>query len=175
MEPPTGTPIVDLKDQPTITSGIPSLPDPDARRGLFGGKKDLEAENLQLREVLNSIGVEQRDLLRRELEQLSARKQHLAIELEQIQSQLVETSDAQILQEVGIYQYQHPLQNSVEYKDHLAKIDEETKVLVKSNKAVTAITSWTVNGSLKEGQKMVKEVSKCFAHTSPKRTIVFVL
>lgn len=160
MEPPTGTPIVDLKDQPTITSGIPSLPDPDARRGLFGGKKDLEAENLQLREVLNSIGVEQRDLLRRELEQLSARKQHLAIEIEQIQSQLVETSDAQILQEVGIYQYQHPLQNSVEYKDHLAKIDEETKVLVKSNKAVTAITSWTVNGSLKEGQKMVKEVSK---------------
>ncbi len=160
MEPPSGDPIVDLKDQPTITSDIPSLPDPESRRGLFGGKKDLEAENLQLREVLNSIGVEQRDLLRREIEQLSARKTHLTVELEQIESQLVKTSDAQILQEVGIYQYQHPLQNSVEYKDQLAKIDEETKALVKSNKAVTAITSWTVNGSPKEGQKMVKEVSK---------------
>lgn len=160
IEPPTGEPIVDLKDQPTITSNIPILPDPESRRGLFGGKKDLEEENLQLREILNSIGVEQRDILRRELEQLSARKQHLSTEVEQLQSQLVKTSDALILQEVGIYQYHHPLQNSVEYKAHLDKIEEQTKALIKSNKAVTAVTSWTVNGSEYQGQKMVKQVSK---------------
>ena len=160
IEPPTGEPIVDLKDQPTITSNIPSLPNPDSRRGLFGGKKDLEEENLQLREILSSIGIEQRDELRKELEQLSARMQHATAELEQLQIQLVKTSDALMLQEVGIYQYQHPLQNSVEYKDLLDKIDEQTKVLVKSSKAVTAITSWTVNGSEKDGKKMVKEVSK---------------
>ena len=47
IDPPTGEPFVDLKDQPTINSGIPSLPDPESRRGLFGGKKDLEAENQQ--------------------------------------------------------------------------------------------------------------------------------
>lgn len=160
IEPPTGKPIVDLKDQPTITSKIPSLPDPDSRRGLFGGKKDLEEENLQLREILSSIGIEQRDELRKELEQLAARTQHATAELEQLQVQLVKTSDALMLQEVGIYQYQHPLQNSVEYKVLLDKIDEQTKVLVKSSKAVTAITSWTVNGSEKDGRKMVKEVSK---------------
>ena len=160
IEPPTGEPMVDLKDQPTFYSNIPSLPDPDSRRGLFGGKKDLEAENLELREILNSIGVEQRDLLRKELDQLSARKQHLNQEIEELEKQLVNTTDSQILQEVGIYQYQHPLQNSVEYKALLDKIDEQTKALIKSNKAVTAITSWTVNGSAKEGQKMVKEVSK---------------
>ncbi len=160
IEPPTGEPIVDLKDQPTITSNIPSLPNSDSRRGLFGGKKDLEEENLQLREILSSIGIEQRDELRKELEQLSARMQHATAELEQLQIQLVKTSDALMLQEVGIYQYQHPLQNSVEYKDLLDKIDEQTKVLVKSSKAVTAITSWTVNGSEKDGKKMVKEVSK---------------
>ena len=160
IEPPTGKPIVDLKDQPIITSKIPSLPDPDSRRGLFGGKKDLEEENLQLREILSSIGIEQRDELRKELEQLAARTQHATAELEQLQVQLVKTSDALMLQEVGIYQYQHPLQNSVEYKVLLDKIDEQTKVLVKSSKAVTAITSWTVNGSEKDGKKMVKEVSK---------------
>ena len=160
IEPPTGEPIVDLKDQPTITSNIPSLPNPDSRRGLFGGKKDLEEENLQLREILSAIGIEQRDELRKELEQLSARMQHATAELEQLQIQLVKTSDALMLQEVGIYQYQHPLQNSVEYKVLLDKIDEQTKVLVKSSKAVTAITSWTVNGSEKDGKKMVKEVSK---------------
>ena len=160
IEPPTGEPFIDVKDQQTIQSKIPSLPDSDSRRGLFGGKKDLEAENLQLREILGSIGVEQRDELRKELEQLSARKQHAATELDHLQHQLLKTSDTLMLQEVGIYQYQHPLQNSVEYKDLLHKIDEQTKALVKSNKAVTAITSWTVNGSQKEGEKMVKEVSK---------------
>ena len=160
IEPPTGDPIVDLKDQPTILSTIPSLPDPDARRGLFGGKKDLEAENLQLREILSSIGVEQRDLLRRELEQLSARKMHETAELEQLQSQLISTSDSLMLQEVGVYQYQHPLQNSIEYKGLLDEINDSTKYLIKTNNAVTATTTWTVNNSAKEGQKMVKEVSK---------------
>lgn len=160
IEPPTGDPIVDLKDQPTIVSEIPSLPDPESRRGLFGGKKDLEAENLQLREIISAIGIDQRDLLRKELEQLSARRKHEVAELEQLQIQIIKTSDALMLQEVGIYQYQHPLENSIEYKGLLDQIDEQTKALVKSNGAVTAITSWTVNGSAKEGQKMVKEVSK---------------
>ena len=160
IDPPTGEPFVDLKDQPTINSGIPSLPDPESRRGLFGGKKDLEAENQQLRDLLNAIGVEKRDTLKKELDQLAARKQHTASELEQVQRQLVNLTDALMLQEVGIYQYSHPLENSVEYKSLLDKIDDQTKALIKSNKAVTAVASWTVNGSEKEGQKMVKEVSK---------------
>jgi hypothetical protein len=160
IDPPSGEAFIDLKDQPTIDSGIPSLPDPESRRGLFGGKKDLEAENQQLRDLLSAIGIEKRDTLKKELDQLAARKQHVSSELEQLQSQLVNLSDALMLQEVGIYQYSHPLENSVEYKGLLDKIDEQTKALIKSNKAVTAVASWTVNGSEKEGQKMVKEVSK---------------
>lgn len=160
MEPPTGDPFVDLKDQPVIESGVPSIPDSDAKRGLFGGKKELEAENEQLRETLKSLGIERRDLLRRELEQLAARKRHAVLELEQLETQLIRVADSVLLQEVGIYQYQHPLQNSVEYKGLLDQIEEQTKTLIKSNRAVTATTSWTVNGSAKEGQKMVKEVSK---------------
>ena len=107
--------------------------------------------------ILSAIGIEKRDTLKKELDQLAARKQHVASELEQLQSQLVNLSDALMLQEVGIYQYSHPLENSVEYKGLLDKIDEQTKALIKSNKAVTAVASWTVNGSEKEGQKMVKE------------------
>jgi hypothetical protein len=33
IDPPSGDPFIDLKDQPTIDSGIPSLPDPESRRG----------------------------------------------------------------------------------------------------------------------------------------------
>jgi NADH dehydrogenase/NADH:ubiquinone oxidoreductase subunit G len=160
LDPPSGEPFVELKDRPAVESGIPSIPEPAERKGLFGGKKELEAENEQLREILKSIGIEQRDLLRQELAQLEARVRGAEGELRQIEELLVKSSDTALLQEVGIYKYHHPLQNSVEYKPLLDKIEDQTKSLVKSNKAVTATTSWTVNGSLKEGQKMVKEVSK---------------
>ena len=70
---PSGEPIINIEDQPSIDSGVPSLPDSEGRRGLFGGKKELESENEELRNILNSLGVEKRDLLRRELEQLTAR------------------------------------------------------------------------------------------------------
>jgi NADH dehydrogenase/NADH:ubiquinone oxidoreductase subunit G len=160
LDPPSGEPFVELKDRPAVESGIPSIPEPAERKGLFGGKKELEAENEQLREILKSIGIEQRDLLRQELAQLEARVRGAEGELRQIEELLVKSSDTALLQEVGIYKYHHPLQNSVEYKPLLDKIEDQTKSLVKSNKAVTATTSWNVNGSLKEGQKMVREVSK---------------
>jgi len=160
LDPPSGEPFVELKDRPTIESGIPSIPETAEKKGLFGGKKELEAENEQLREILKSIGVQQRDLLRQELAQLEARVRGAERELRQLEETLVQSSDTALLQEVGIYKYHHPLQNSVEYKPVLDKIEEQTKSLVKSNKAVTATTSWSVNGSQKEGQKMVKEVSK---------------
>ena len=160
LDPPTGEPHVELKDRPTVESGIPSIPESAEKRGLFGGKKELEAENEQLREILKSIGIEQRDLLRQELAQLQARIRGAERELRLLEESLVESSDSAQMQEVGIYRYHHPLQNSIEYKPVLEKIEDQTKSLVKSNKAVTATTSWTVNGSQKEGQKMVKEVSK---------------
>lgn len=160
LDPPSGNPFVELKDQPTIESGIPSIPESSEKKGLFGGKKELEAENEELKAILRAIGVEQRDRLRQELAQLEAKVRGAERELRLLEEKLVESGDTAQLQEVGIYRYHHPLQNSVEYKPVLEKIEEQTKTLVKSNKAVTATTSWTVNGSQKEGQKMVKEVSK---------------
>ena len=157
---PSGEPIINIEDQPSIDSGVPSLPDSEGRRGLFGGKKELESENEELRNILNSLGVEKRDLLRRELEQLTARKNQAASEVKNLEDQLLRTSDSVLLQEVGIYQFDHPLQNSVEYKPLLDQIEAKMKALVKTDKAVTAATGWIVNNSAKEGQKMLKEVSK---------------
>lgn len=160
LDPPSGEPQADLSVQPGIDSGIPELPRSEAKRGLFGAKKDLEAENEQLRQILRGIGVEQRDLLQREIAQLSARKAHVEGEVRLIEQRLVRSADEAVLQEVGVYKYLHPLENSVEYKSILDKLEERSKTLIKSNAAVTSTSKWTVNGSEKDGQKMVKEVSK---------------
>lgn len=158
--PPVGEPEIDLKDQLTIDSGIPALPEQVSKKSLFGGKKELEAEIEQLRNFISNIGIEKRDLLKKELEQLIARKEFLETEIRDLQFQLVGTQNHQLLQEVGIYNFQHPLDTSIEYKEFLDELRQDIKQFAKSGKAVTAITSWTVNGSQAEGKKMVNEVSK---------------
>lgn len=84
----------------------------------------------------------------------------LRAEYEMLRTQIVETSDAMILQEVGIYQYAHPLDSSAAYKDALAQLNEAIKACVKRGGAVTSTKKWVINGSEKEGAKMVSDFSK---------------
>ncbi|WP_024574478.1 MULTISPECIES: DUF4041 domain-containing protein [unclassified Afipia] len=74
---------------------------------------------------------------------------------------LVSTDDLALLQDVGVYQYRHPLSDAVAYQSVLEKIDNQIKQMVKKDGgAVLATTSWQVNGSEKEGRAMVRDFSK---------------
>ncbi len=161
IQPPVGEPFdeLDTSVEP-FESGIPTMPDSEKKRGLFGGKKDLEEEIAELRELLTKIGIPQRDRLKKEIQQLQTRISSARSEVSQVEAQLIRVSDQLMLQEVGIYQYAHPLQNSMEFKSVLDQIDTQTKLLVKSKVAVKSVSSWTVNGSEKEGAKMVRDISK---------------
>ncbi len=64
------------------------------------------------------------------------------------------------LQEAGIYQYRHPLQDAIAYKAKLTGLQALIKDAVKAGTAVRGATSWTVNGSAQSGAKMVREFSK---------------
>jgi hypothetical protein len=74
--------------------------------------------------------------------------------------EVVETREAAILQEIGIYRYRHPLDDAVAYKVRLTGIQARIKDAVKAGSAVQGSTTWTVNGSAREGSKMVREFSK---------------
>lgn len=80
--------------------------------------------------------------------------------LEQLRGQVVHTEEAAMLQEAGIYEYRHPLEDAIAYKSELNRLKDEAKALVKGNRAVQAATDWHVNGSLTEGRKMVRDFSK---------------
>lgn len=74
---------------------------------------------------------------------------------------LVSTDDLALLQDVGVYQYRHPLSDAVAYQNVLEKIDDQIKQMVKKDGgAIQAATSWQVNGSEKEGRAMVRDFSK---------------
>jgi hypothetical protein len=78
----------------------------------------------------------------------------------ELSRQLVETRETAILQEAGIYQYRHPFDDAVAYKAKLAGVQARIKDAVKAGTAVKGATNWTVDGSTREGAKMVREFSK---------------
>lgn len=83
-----------------------------------------------------------------------------AQELSQLRATLVVTDEQSVLQEVGIYEYAHPLDDAVAYKARLADLKDRIKAMVRTGDAVRGITHWQVNGSTRDGAKMVKETSK---------------
>ncbi len=85
----------------------------------------------------------------------------LAAKLQALTKAIVSTEEIAILQEVGIYEYRHPLTQIVAYKGRLDRIEAEYKAMArKDGGAVLATTDWAVNGSKSEGAAMVRDFSK---------------
>ncbi|MFD7920939.1 DUF4041 domain-containing protein [Streptomyces sp. NPDC059740] len=76
------------------------------------------------------------------------------------QADLVVIDEVRMLQEAGVYEYRHPLADAVAYAGQLERLKARYKQLVRDNGAVLAAQDWTVNGSLAQGSKMVRDFSK---------------
>ena len=133
--------------------------------------EELKAQNEALQadvQRLSRFEAMEAIAIQKELESLEVRRAESAAELHKLfaavqakRSEIVETEDLAILQEVGIYEFSHLLDTAVEYQDRIKLLRERIKTANrKGGGAITAVTNWTVNGSAKEGQRMVDEVSK---------------
>lgn len=93
--------------------------------------------------------------------QSEAKLQALQLEYARVRELVVESEDLTLLQEVAVYEYQHPLKDAVAYQQRLDQIQAEIKSMVrKDGGAITAISDWLVNGSAAQGRTMVRETSK---------------
>ena len=95
-----------------------------------------------------------------EAERLTWPLARLRAEQAKLSGQVVETRETAILQEAGVYQYRHPLDDALAYKARLTGLQARIKDAVKAGSAVRGATNWTVNGSAASGAKMVREFSK---------------
>jgi hypothetical protein len=113
-------------------------------------KRDIEAQVVEL-----SVRLE------RERSEAAALLEELTRQMRDVRKAIVETYDLSLLQEVGVYRYRHPLTDVVAYKGALAQIESAIKAMVKKDGgAVSATTNWTVNQSISEGRRMVRDFSK---------------
>ncbi|MBA3641804.1 MAG: DUF4041 domain-containing protein, partial [Acidobacteria bacterium] len=73
---------------------------------------------------------------------------------------LVELDDARVLQEVGIYNYHHPLENAEAYRERLKALQERLRQFVVDGEAILVSDMFTFNNSLAKGRKMTGDLSK---------------
>jgi hypothetical protein len=102
----------------------------------------------------------EREKARKEAERWRGEIYQAESRLTELRAQIVTTEETALLQQAGIYAYHHELQDAVAYRGRLDSLKAEIKDLARSNNAVLAATEWTVNGSAREGRKMIRDFSK---------------
>lgn len=73
---------------------------------------------------------------------------------------VITVDDALILQEVGIYEYHHPLENAEAYKQALTDLRDEIREAVKTSEAIVIAKKFSFNNSLAEGRRLTTDLSK---------------
>lgn len=68
--------------------------------------------------------------------------------------------DEQVLQDVGIYRYHHPLENAAAYKDRLNDLGTRIADIVKDKRAIDMSNMFTFDNSLAKGRKMSADLAK---------------
>lgn len=121
----------------------------------------LEEERSEAELRLIQQAEEAQESLRSELEAAKKEKAELTQRLTELRQEVVTTEETALLQEAGVYEYRHPLSDSVAYKDALKGVRERVREMTRAEGgAVRGNTDWMVNGSAAQGRKMVRDFSK---------------
>jgi len=141
------------------------------RKGKFEELKSrnqqLTAELAALREVAEQAGTlelvalqQQIAVVRLEMAELQAQRASLAAEVASLTQRIVQVNESEMLQEFGLYEFAHPLEDVLAYRERLDSLRLRIKELARSGQVVTAVSNWTVNGSATEGRKLVDDTAK---------------
>ena len=135
--------------------GVLSVAELERRRDDLSGQIDMLMARLESERehaaILHSEAVASR----------SAQLEELTAELGALRELVAVTQETALLQEVGVYEYRHPLSDAVAYQGELHRLRERIKLMTrKDGGAVLASTDWTVNGSAAQGRAMVRDFSK---------------
>lgn len=69
-------------------------------------------------------------------------------------------TDEQVLQDVGVYKYHHPLETAVAYRAKLDEIDQQIAGLVVAGLAIETSANFSFEGSLAKGRTMATDLGR---------------
>lgn len=175
--------------QPSQPAAEPQVEEPAARPevrtstrkvGFFGARKTAEsalADVERLQRILDERGLLEFDQIEAERDQLkraaenerrewAAESQHLQgklqglrAELAAAESQLVSARAGAVLQEFGIFDFEHPAESSAQLAEKLDTVRRRYKEMASAKRAIHAAANFTFNNSTKQGEKFVNQMS----------------
>lgn len=152
--------------QRTAELGLLSIVELHERRDSLSAEIDaqrrtLASERAIAQATLRREADEASKALERRLADARAEHEKLASQLRELRDQITVTEETALLQEVGVFEYRHPLSDSIEYQAQLKGLKDTIRVMTrKDGGAISATTNWTVDGSAAKGRRMVRETSK---------------
>lgn len=120
---------------------------------------DLQFQIGNLNATKNQI-IQECNSIRNQIQSEQATLNQMYNNHRQLESEIVNLQDEIAMQEYGIYHPTYEFANSDLYKDSLAKVREQQKLMVKNGSAAGGNMGWTLNGSQKDGKKMVMDFQK---------------
>jgi len=151
--------------QPTGAAARPGYPVSAEPRpvGLLGRKQRIE----ELEDALRRLGgMEYADVqaaTREAGQQLAEVRQELGAaqaELAAARNQLIDVRHAFALQEVGLFDFEHPAETSTRLATELAALRQQIKQAVRDKRAVSATSAFTFNNSAAQGRSFVDDMTK---------------
>ena len=122
---------------------------------------ELQDENRRLREQLDRLGSHDLAELQQQRDQYATEIAKENALLASIRADIVYAREEQMLQEVGIYDYHHPLSDAVNYRDELQRLQREIKRWARSGGGAIEVGVKThIDGSHAKGSRMIRDYSK---------------
>lgn len=166
----------------------PAEPEPEAKIGFFSGKKKaqefleelnglkgwIQENNLQdpiraleaersARERAQAVELESQERRRQidaELQGATQELNRIRAEIAVVQAQLVDVRSESELQGLGLFDFEHPAEDSVDLKAQLESVKAQYKEMARAGQAVRAASGFTFNNSTAQGGRFVKNMSK---------------
>ncbi|WP_217375671.1 DUF4041 domain-containing protein [Paenarthrobacter ureafaciens] len=175
--PQVPVPVQQAPQQPSVEQ---PGPEPVRKVGFFGARKTAEsalADVQRLQRILDERGLLEfdqieanRDELRRtaekerqdwaaESQRLQNQLYALRTELAEAEGQLVSARASAVLQEVGVFDFEHPAEHSAHLAAKLDSVRARYKEMAKAKQAIHATSNFTFNNSVRQGMKFVNQMS----------------
>lgn len=133
----------------------------ELRREIAEQTAALEQQRTDAAAQLERERYEKEERIRGDLGLATEEVERLTARPHEARDQVAVTEEVAILQEIGVYEYHHPLSDAVSYQAELKRLQDRIKTMArKDGGAVLAATDWHVNGSLSQGRKMISDYSK---------------
>lgn len=95
-----------------------------------------------------------------EVARLSAARDDLRREIGTLQQGVVTLTETREFQEVGLYDFEHPAETSVQLATELGTVRSQIKDTIRINNATTSVHGFTFNNSLTQGTRFVNALTK---------------